>query len=84
MRVMRKALFSSIFALCAGPALAAADPAQCDATAFTLKKPAPTPPKVNKPQAVAKPLTAQAQPKKPKTTNRLISDCNDGKKKKPG
>ena len=80
---MRHALLLAIVAVYAVPGFAA-DPAQCDATAFTLKKPAPVAPKVDKP--AAKPMTAQAEPKrtKPKTTNRLISDCKDGKKKKSG
>jgi hypothetical protein len=79
---MRKALFLSIFLSCAAPAFAA-DPAQCDATAFTLKKPVQAAPKVEQQQPTAKPATAQAKPKaKPKTSSRLISDCRDGKKKK--
>ena len=81
---MRKALFLSIFALCAAPAVAA-ETAQCDATAFTLKKPAQPSPKADKPQPKAQ--TAQAAPKKAqpkKTTTRLISDCKDGEKKPRG
>ena len=79
---MRKALFLSIFALCAAPGLAA-EPTQCDATAFTLKKPAKPAPKADKPQpkvqtALAAPI--KEEPKK-KTTTRLISDCKDGEKK---
>ena len=83
---MRKALFLSAFALCAAPAFAA-EPAQCDATAFTLKKPAPAAQKAEKPQVPVKTATAPAAPKKAspkKTTTRLISDCADGKKKPRG
>ena len=78
---MRKALFLSIFALCSSPALSAA-PAQCDATAFTVKKPAAPAPKAEKPAAkpvLAKPEPKKAEPKK-KTTTRLISDCKNEKK----
>ena len=81
---MRKALFLSVFALCAAPAVAA-ETAQCDATAFTLKKPAQPAPKADKPQT--KVQTAQAATKKvtpKKTTTRLISDCKDGDKKPRG
>jgi hypothetical protein len=81
---MRKALFLSVFALCAAPALGG-EPAQCDATAFTLKKPAQPAPKADKPQP--KVQTAQVAPKKAepkKTTTRLISDCKDGDKKPRG
>jgi len=81
---MRKALFLSLFALCAAPALGA-EPAQCDATAFTLKKPAQPAPKTDKPQP--KVQTAEVAPKKAeskKTTTRLISDCKDGDKKPRG
>ena len=81
---MRKALFVSIFALCAAPAVAG-ETAQCDATAFTLKKPTQPAAKVDKPQP--KVQVAQAAPKaepKKKTTTRLISDCKDGEKKPRG
>jgi hypothetical protein len=84
---MRKALFLSMFALCAAPAMAA-DTAQCDATAFTLSKSAPAAPKTAKQQPVVKEAAAQPTPKKakpkPKTSSRLISDCKDDKAKKPG
>ena len=83
---MRKALFLGIFALCAAPAFAA-ETAQCDATAFTLKKPPQPAPKADKPQVPVKPTTVQAAQKKAspkKTTTRLISDCAEGKKKPRG
>lgn len=83
---MRKALFLSIFALCAAPGLAA-ETAQCDATAFTLKKPAQPAPKADKPQPkvqTAQAAPVKAEPKKKKTTTRLISDCKDGEKKPRG
>ena len=82
---MRKALFLSIFALCAAPTVAG-ETAQCDATAFTLKKPAQPAAKADKPQPKAQ--VAQAAPpkaeSKKKTTTRLISDCKDGEKKPRG
>ncbi len=80
---MRKFLFLSIFALSAAPVLA--EPAKCDATAFTLKKPSPPARATNKPQPSAKPAAAQPAPPKakPMTTTRLVSDCKDGQKK-PG
>jgi hypothetical protein len=82
---MRKALFLSIFALCAAPALGA-ETAQCDATAFTLKKPTQPAAKADKPQPkaqIAQGAPAKAEPKK-KTTTRLISDCKDGEKQPRG
>ena len=89
MRRMRKALFLSMFALCAAPA-AAADTAQCDSTAFTLAKPATAAPKAAKPVPVVKEAAVQLAPKKatakakPKTSSRLISDCKEDKAKKGG
>ena len=83
---MKKALFLSAFVLCAAPA-AAAETGQCDATAFTLGKPATAMPKAAKPKPkpVAKQAAVQPVPKKPKTTtSRLLSSCKDGKKKKSG
>ena len=81
---MKKALFLSAFVLCAAPA-AAAETGQCDATAFTLGKPATAMPKAAKPKPVAKQAAVQPVPKKPRTTtSRLLSSCKDGKKKKSG
>jgi len=84
MHRMRKSLFLSIFALGTASAVAA-ETAQCDATAFTLKKPAQPAPKADKPQP--KVQTGEVAPKKAepkKTTTRLISDCKDGDKKPRG
>jgi hypothetical protein len=84
---MRKALFLSMLALCTAPA-AAADSGHCDATPFTLGKPAAPAPKADK--APAKPVTAEAAPKKmqPKvkaqTKPALLATCKDVKTKKKG
>ena len=83
---MRYALFLGIVALCATPAFAA-ETAQCDATAFTLKKPAQPAPKPTTQQPKTKVATAQAAPQKAapkKTTTRLISDCKNDEKKPRG
>ena len=81
---MRKAMFLSIFALCAAPAFAA-ETAQCDSTAFTLAKPAPAVPKAVTPPAPVKEAAVKPAPNKPnakaKTSSRLLSTCKDGKKK---
>jgi hypothetical protein len=86
---MKKALLLSIFALFAAP-VAAADQSHCDATPFTLGKPAP------KPAAPAKTEIAQANEKsapapaatvpkkadaKPKA--KIFTPCKDSKTKKP-
>jgi len=80
---MRKALFLSIFALCTTPTFAA-EPAQCDSTAFTLAKPKLAAPKAVTPPAPVKDAEVKPAPKKAKTkvktSSRLLSTCNDGKK----
>ena len=80
---MRKALFLSMLAICAAPS-AAADTGHCDATPFTLGKPATPAPKAEKAQPKAKPVTAQAAPKKPEPKQKptLLATCKDGKSKK--
>jgi hypothetical protein len=80
---MRKALFLSMLAICAAPA-AAAETGHCDATPFTLGKPATPAPKADKAEPKAKPVTAQAAPKKPEPKQKptLLATCKDGKSKK--
>jgi hypothetical protein len=85
---MRKALFLSILALCAAP-VAAADSGHCDATPFTLGKPAAPAPKADKVPSKP-PVVAQAEPKKvqpkvqPKAKPTLLAPCKDGKPKSKG
>jgi hypothetical protein len=81
---MRKALFLSMLAIWATPA--AADSGHCDATPFTLGKSATPAPKADNVQAKAKPVVAQAAPKKPEPKQKatLLATCKDGKSKKKG
>lgn len=85
---MKKALFLSALALCSAPAFAA-DTAHCDATPFTLGKPAPAAPKAEKPasnqQASADVATKKAEAKaQPKPKPVLLAPCHDRKAKKSG
>jgi hypothetical protein len=79
---MRKVLFVSMLALCAAP-VAAADSAHCDATPFTLGKPAT--PKADKPastqQASADTTVKKAPPKaQAKAKPTLLAPCKTKKK----
>jgi hypothetical protein len=79
---MGNALFLIMLAVVATPA-GAADSGHCDATPFTLGKPAAPAPKAGQAQPKAKPVTVQAEPKKPapKQKPALLSTCKDGKPK---
>jgi hypothetical protein len=80
---MRKALFLSVFALCATPALAA-ETGQCDATAFTLAKPMASASKAAKPTTAKATSKSTAAKSKPVAKARAFAPCNDRKKKKRG
>ncbi|HEV8408460.1 MAG TPA: hypothetical protein VGQ34_11050 [Sphingomicrobium sp.] len=84
---MRKVLVTSILALCSAPAAAAAS-AHCDATPFTLGKPAAAVPKAQndqpkpKPAPQAVPAAAKKLQAKSEGKQRLLASCKAGKSKK--
>jgi hypothetical protein len=88
---MRKVLVISILALCSAPAGAAAN-AHCDATPFTLGKPAAAKAQSDQPKPQLQPKrqpkrqAVQAAAKKPvgegEGKQRLLASCKSGKKKK--
>lgn len=80
---MTKALFLSMLTLFATP-VSATDTGHCDATPFTLGKPATPAPKAEKAQPKAKPVTVHSAPKKPepKAKATLLAPCKEGKSKK--
>jgi hypothetical protein len=83
---MRIALYLGLFALCSAPV--AAESGHCDATPFTLGKPAAPAPKVEKAAPKPKKVGAQvAETKplpKPQAEQRLFAPCKDKKAKKGG
>ena len=86
---MRKLLFLSTLLLCGRP-VAAAHTGTCDATPFTLGKPASVPPKAD--QAASQTASAATPAKKPEVKAkpkpqpkpRLLATCKDAKTKKGG
>ena len=82
---MRKALALALFALCTAP-VAAAESAHCDATPFTLGKPAATAPRPQSAEPKPKPPTAGLAAKKPQPKaqgkQRLLAACKGAAKKK--
>lgn len=82
---MRKALVTLALALCSAPA-AAASSAHCDATPFTLGKPAAAMPKAKTDQPKPEPQVALPSAKKPQAVpeskQRLLASCKSGKSRK--
>lgn len=79
---MGKALVIAILAFCSAPA-AALTSAHCDATPFTLGKPAAMP-KAQDTQPKSKLEAVQAPAKKPPAKRRLLANCKAKKTKKNG
>jgi len=84
---MRKVFFIATLGLCCAPAHGSTS-VHCDATPFTLGKPAAIPraeaaQPTSKPQAVAAANKPQAKPQpKPEAKQRLLANCKSKTKKK--
>ena len=82
---MRRALVILVLAVCSAPT-AAASSAHCDATPFTLGKPAAAIPKAKSDQPKPEPQAVQAVARKPEAKpeakQRLLANCKAGKAKK--
>jgi hypothetical protein len=79
---MEKALVIAILALGSAPAVAATS-AHCDATPFTLGKPAAMP-KAQNTEPKSKPEAVRPPAKKPQAKQRLLANCKAKKTKKSG